>query len=68
MWSTLIIIFLTASVIRASVYQRRVKIVKDLSKKKTAIVSYSELIHCSYIWEGLDVSLQVKIQRKSNLN
>ena len=32
---------------------QRVEIVKDLSKKKTAIASYSALIHYRYIWEGL---------------
>ena len=52
MWST-ITKFLTASVIHANVYQERVEIVKDLSKKKTAIASYSALIHCRYIWEEL---------------
>ena len=31
---------------------QRVEIVKDLSKKKTAIASYSALIHYRYIWEG----------------
>ena len=35
MWSTLIIKFLTASVIHASVYQQRVEIVDDLTREKT---------------------------------
>ena len=34
MWSTLIIKFLTASVIHASVYQQRVEIVKDVKKEE----------------------------------
>ena len=34
------------------VYQRRVEIVDDLSKKKTAIANSSAQIHCRYIWEG----------------
>ena len=34
MWSTLMIKFLTASVIHASVYQQRVEIVKDLKQEK----------------------------------
>ena len=34
MWSTLIVKFLTASVIHASVYQQRVEIVKDLKQEK----------------------------------
>ena len=44
MWSTLIIIFLTASVIHASVYQQRVEIVDDLKGEKH---SDSELF-CTY--------------------
>ena len=50
---TLIIKFLTASVIHATVYQQRVEIVDGLSKKKTAIANYSAIIRCRYIWEGL---------------
>ena len=61
MWST-IIKFLTASVIQASVYQQRVKTVKDLSKKKTAIASYSALIDLVTVFDAILTSRQTRVK------
>ena len=56
------------------VYQQRVKIVDDLTKKKTTIENFSAQIHFRYIWKGLrclfpsSISMEEKFKRFTRLS